>query len=264
VADVRKTVELHYEECGQGMPVVLLHGFPFDHHIWQAQQDALGSAYRVIAPDLRGHGQSPAPAGDYGMDLMAGDVVALLDRLRIERAAWVGHSMGGYIVMAALRLAPERIGGVGLVATQPFADTPERRTQRLQSADSVLQHGSEEVARSMIEVLFAPQIPVTAPLAQSMYAMMAKTPPLGMAGALRGMANRPDSTETLAHVGVLLAVIAGASDQIIKPEIVEKMMSTLPHAALTWIQGAGHMLMVEKPADTTAALRRFLESLGSG
>src|ERR1700691_4593517 len=95
------TVTLHYSEAGQGTPVVLLHGFPLSGAIWHEQQQQLSGRFRVIAPDLRGHGRSAAPAGVYDMDLLARDVLTLLDVLLIKKAIFIGHSMGGYVTLAA-------------------------------------------------------------------------------------------------------------------------------------------------------------------
>src|SRR5947207_15861847 len=114
---------LHYSEQGQGFPVVLLHGYPFSSAIWQTQQQGLSDHFRVITPDLRGHGQSPAPEGIYEMDQMAQDVLALLDSLNVQKAAIMGHSMGGYVTLAMWRLAPERFSALGLICSQAAADT---------------------------------------------------------------------------------------------------------------------------------------------
>ncbi len=252
------TVELYYEERGQGLPVVLLHGFPFDHTIWQAQQGALSSSARVITPDLRGHGQSPATEGDYTMDLLANDVLALLDRLDVPRAVWVGHSMGGYILMAALRLAPERITGIGLVATHPLADSAEKRIQRRESAELAMENGSADTAFSMMSQIFAPDVDGTSPLAQSVYDIMVNTSPSAIAGALRGMALRPDSTETLRELSVPAVIVAGAEDKIVELDTARAMATLISGVQLVEVENAGHMPMLEQPDVTTEALSSLI------
>jgi len=261
MANTQRVEKLHFEERGKGLPVVLLHGFPFSHHIWRAQIDALSDSFRIIAPDLRGHGQSPAPRGVYDMDLLASDVCALLDDLGIERAAWVGHSMGGYVLMAALRRHPRYVRGAALVATHPLPDSPDKRLQRMQSAEVVLSEGPSDLALSMMAVLFAPKFDRQSPAARDIYELMATTPAFGVAGALRGMAARPDSVETLRQIAVPAVVIAGAEDQVVKLAVAEEMARSMPGAALVRIEGAGHMPMIEQPEATTAALREFLSSL---
>ncbi|MBI5959500.1 MAG: alpha/beta fold hydrolase [Chloroflexi bacterium] len=254
-------VKLHYVEQGQGNPVILLHGFPFDHTIWQAQVDALSDHCRLILPDLRGHGQSPAPDGIYTMDELAGDVIALMDDLHIQRAVWIGHSMGGYILMAALRLAPERISGIGLVATQASADSEERRAGRLAAAEKALQEGGAPVAQMMIKALFAPGFDLISPPAQRIADLISRTAWTGLAGSQRGMAARPDSIETLRGVRVPAVVIAGANDSIIPLDGAQQMAQAIPGARLVEIADAGHLLMLEQPEAVSAALRSFTERL---
>lgn len=261
MVNIQNAVSLHYQEYGQGMPVLMLHGFPFDHRIWRTQVEALKSTYRLITPDLRGHGQSSAPEGVYDMDLMVADLVVLLDNLGIDRAVWVGHSMGGYITMAALRAVPERIMGIGLVATHPHPDTPDRRVQRIESAELALTNGSTDVAFSMMAAIFSPNVEGKSPMAQEIYDIMVNTPPAGIAGALRGMANRPDSVATLQNTEVPAVVIAGTEDQIVKLDVAEQMAALMPHAVLVKIEGAGHLPMIEQPEATNAALRNFLQSV---
>ena len=153
-------IELYYEETGRGTPVVLLHGFPFDHPSGGRSSDALRQNYRVITPDLRGHGQSPAPEGRYRMDEHGGGCGrAAGSSCGIDRAVWVGHSMGGYVTMAALRRAPSRIRAAVLVATHPCADPPETPDQdRRKSAEHALTDGSGDVGlRHDARPVFAPR-----------------------------------------------------------------------------------------------------------
>ncbi len=255
-------IRLHYTEAGNGLPVVLLHGFPFDHTIWAAQQSALSDAYRVITPDLRGHGQSPALTADvYSMDDFARDVIALLDTLDIERAVWAGHSMGGYIMLAALRRAPERIAGVALVASNPYPDPPEKQAGRRATAERVLAEGSVIAADGMRPIMFAPGFDLDSESTQTCYAMMANTAPETIAAAQRGMAGRPDSVPTVRDLTVPAVVIAGANDQIMGINVARGMIDILPAGTtLVEIADSGHMPMLEQPAALTVALRAFLDA----
>jgi 3-oxoadipate enol-lactonase len=258
MTDTQHTVKLAHEERGTGKPVVLVHGFPFDHTIWQAQIDVLSPDYRVITPDLRGHGLSPVPQAGYDLDAMMSDVIALLDSLGIDAAVWVGHSMGGYITMAALRHAPQRVSAAAFVASHPFADSPEKQQDRRRSADRALAEGSAPVVAGMINVLFAPGTDLESMAVKSIQKIMVNTPPVGVAGALIAMAGRPDSVKTLQDTHIPMTLIAGAQDQIVKPELVEPLAQHVPHLRLVQIDRAGHMPMIEQPEITAAALREFL------
>src|SRR4029077_8973868 len=158
------TVTLSYAEAGQGTPVVLRHGFPLSGAIWREQQQKLSTNYRVITPDLRGHGRSPAPSGVYEMDLLARDVLTLLDALLIKRAVIMGHSMGGYVTLAAWKLAPERFLALGLIDSQAGADSEEGRQGRYKMAEKVAAEGSKVVAEAMLPKLFAPSLPAGVPI----------------------------------------------------------------------------------------------------
>src|SRR5918998_881617 len=99
-------VSLHYTDEGEGEPILLIHGFPLSSELWRPQRAALSGSYRVIAPDLRGHGRSDPPHAQHSIDQYADEIVALLDELGIGQATIGGLSMGGYILMAILRRRP--------------------------------------------------------------------------------------------------------------------------------------------------------------
>jgi 3-oxoadipate enol-lactonase len=253
-----QVVTLNYSEAGQGPPVVLLHGFPLSSAIWNEQRTRLSDHYRVITPDLRGHGQSPAPPGVYEMDLLARDVFGLLDALAIKKAVILGHSMGGYVALAGWRLAPERFLALGLVASQAAADTEEGRQGRYKMADKVAAEGSKVMAEAMLPKLFAPKLPMEAPIAAQVRGLILNTSPLGIVGSLKGMAVRPDSGPLLPTVTIPVLVLAGDQDQIIPSSKAQALAAAMPRASLATVENAGHMPMLEQPEPTTNAIRAFL------
>jgi pimeloyl-ACP methyl ester carboxylesterase len=255
------TVTLHFTDQGQGTPLILLHGFPFNGTIWQQQARALSDHCRIILPDLRGHGQSPAPEGVYHMELMARDVLQTLDSLDIEKAVIMGHSMGGYIALAAWRLAPQRFQALGLISSHALPDTDEGRQARHKLAEEVFATGSTAVAESMQPRLFAPGLSPDEPFIEQVHTMMLNTKPLGLMGALRGMAARPDSTPLLPEISVPVLIIVGDSDQIIPLQRAEMTAAPIPNATLVTIENAGHMPMLEQPHATALAIRNFLLEL---
>jgi 3-oxoadipate enol-lactonase len=171
---------------------------------------------------------------------------------------WVGHSMGGYITMAALRQAPARVSAAAFVATHPFADSPEKQQDRRASAERALAEGSAAVVEGMVKVLFAPETDLESNTVKSVRQIMLNTPPVGVAGALIAMAGRPDSVATLQSARVPMTLIAGAQDQIVTPALVESLVQPVPQLWLVQVFAAGHMLMIEQPETTTAALRDFV------
>jgi pimeloyl-ACP methyl ester carboxylesterase len=255
------TVKLRYTEIGQGTPVILLHGFPLSGAIWTQQQRELGDKFRVIVPDLRGHGTSPAPDGPYEMSRLARDVFELLNELRIERAVWLGHSMGGYVTLAGWNLAPQRFLGLGLVASHAAADTEEVRQGRFRLAEQVAAQGTQVAADGMLPKLFSPQLAADDPIVDQVRQLIQKTSPAGIAATLHAMATRADSTPLLPKIQVPTLVLAGDQDTIIPLARAETTAAAMPNSTLAIVEAAGHMPMLEQPAATTAALRQFLSEI---
>ena len=252
------TITLNHTESGTGRPVVLLHGFPLNGTIWHEQQQDALRPYQVIVPDLRGHGRSPAPAGVYDMDLLAGDVLALLDKLQVKKAVIMGHSMGGYVALAGYRLAPERFLALGLINSHAAADTEEGKQNRFKLAEKVVASGSKIAAEAMLLKLFAADLLAGSPIIGLVRQIMLNTQPAGIIGALKGMAGRPDSNPMLPGLKIPVLVMTGDKDQIIPPEKARATAAAIPGATLAIIENAGHMPMLEQPRATTEAIRGFL------
>lgn len=247
---------LYYEEHGQGLPVVFLHGFPLDHTIWSPIVPLLKEHARLILPDLRGHGRSPAPDGGYLMSQMAEDVISLLDTLNIERSVLVGHSMGGYVSLAFARAYPDRLLGLGLIATKAVADTPENRQMRYNAAREVEKHGVVAIAGNLVS-----KLTTKSNLVEPIQKLILKTSALGVIGVLKGMAERPDSTDLLTSIVVPAVVIAGKSDIIVTLEQSQEMVKLLPHAQLFVLPGARHMPMMETPQPVVNALHYLFREI---
>jgi 3-oxoadipate enol-lactonase len=241
-----------YLRFGKGIPLVLLHGYPLDHAIWEPVIPLLEKDFDLIMPDLRGFGESDAPGESYRMADLAGDIAALLDALHIEKAAVAGHSMGGYVALEFTYSHADRLIGLGLVSSQALADTPEKKAARYQEADYILAHGVREVAEGMSVKLTA--IPG---LQAWLKALILRQRPKGLAGALRAMADRPDSSALLSGTELPLVLIHGVADGLIPVERARSLKTALPRAFLAEIPDTGHMPMMEEPARTAQALKRL-------
>jgi len=256
-------IRLHYVQVGQGIPLVLIHGFPLDHTLWQGQIDGLADAASIIAPDLRGFGQSDAPEGTYTMETHADDLRALLDALQIERAVLCGLSMGGYIALAFWRKYPSRARALVLVDTRAGADAPAARQNRLDMAEKVRRHGSAFAAEAMLPRLMAESTRRSRPdLIESVRAMILRQSPTGIIGAQLGMAERPDSTPMLGTITVPTLVVFGAEDTVTPPETEGRALAdAIPNASLVVIPNAGHLSNLEQPETFNAAVREFLRRI---
>jgi pimeloyl-ACP methyl ester carboxylesterase len=257
-------MRLDFDDDGPGPVVVLLHGFPFDRSMWTYQRSTVGAIYRVIIPDLRGHGTSAAPEGIYTVDEMADDVIETLDSLQLTGpVVFGGLSMGGYLTLSIAVRYPERVKGLMLFNTRAVADAPEAARVREELARQVEAAGNAEaVVATMLPRLFARSTFEHHPhLIARMHQQMARTPARAVAGTLRGLALRPDRTTQLSGIKAPTLVLAGHEDQLIPFEESEAMARALPDARLVTVDGAGHVAPLENPKATNAAILAFLESV---
>lgn len=255
-------IELAYEVAGDGLPVVLLHGFPFNRTLWREQVEALRERFKVITVDLRGHGETQATEAPATMEDMAGDVAALLDSLGLARVVLGGLSMGGYVALAFYQLFPERVRALLLADTRPQADTDEARLNREETAARVLQAGMVTIADAMLPKLLAPATHAEQPqIVQRVREMILQTDPQGAVSALRGMAVRRDQTELLRRIDCPVLIIVGSLDAITPPADAEFMRGEIRGSRLEVIEGAGHVSNVERPAEFNRSLQKFLGEL---
>lgn len=254
---------LAYEATGSGRPLLLLHGYPLSRRIWQPQFDGLLDAAWMVAPDLRGHGETEASQGASTMDLLAGDAAALLDELGITQPVVVGGlSMGGYVALAFWRQFPERVAGLILAATRAGADGAEARANRDKAIATAREQGAEAIADLMLPKMLAPGTYAANPgLVSHVREIMLGTSVTGITSALQGLRDRPDSTPLLAEIDRPVLVIHGQDDQLIPPSEAEAMHSRLQNSRLELVPGAGHLVNMEQSASFNAAVRIFLQSL---
>jgi pimeloyl-ACP methyl ester carboxylesterase len=260
-------VSLVCDQRGSGQVVVLLHGFPLDHEMWAAQIEALSHDFRVLAPDLRGFGQSQITAFDVQvgvpMEKYAADLLATLNALGIEDPiVLAGFSMGGYAAWQFALRYPERVRGLVLCDTRAAADGEDARAGRLKMAEAVLASQSAEPATAMLPRLLAPGTLKSLPeIADRIRGIILRQPPQAIAAAQRGMARREDVTARLPSIACPSLVIVGAEDAISPPKEMREMARSLPAARFVEIPHAGHMSPVENPDAVTEALRNFIQSL---
>ena len=245
-----KDIQLAYERRGKGTPLVLLHGYPLDHHLWDDVVRLLEDTFDVILPDLRGFGESTIADSSPTVEDYASDIAGLLDHLGIQKTAIVGHSMGGYVALAFARLYPDRLTGLGLVSSQVLADPPDRKEGRYKSAKDVSENGIDSVVATM-----TPKFTANEKLQAFARASMEQQQPTAYIGALKAMAERPDSTPLLASLEIPVVVVHGTSDALIPVDRAREVKAALAQAHLVEISGVGHMPMMEATEQTAAALR---------
>ncbi len=254
--------EIAYRGLGEGPPVVLLHPFPANHEFWLPVAQALATRYRVVLPDLRGHGDSGVGDGPATMEKHAGDIVRVMDDADIGRAPFVGVSIGGYALFEFWRRDPGRVAALGLFNTKAPADSSEARAGRLQAASDVLERGTEPFFESMIARLLGKSTRETRPdLVDGVLRMMRKMSPEDVAQVQRGMAERPDSVGTLKTIHVPTLLVTGEEDILTGLNEAELMRQHISGSQLRVIPKAGHYSPWEQPEEAGKLLRQFLERL---
>jgi pimeloyl-ACP methyl ester carboxylesterase len=245
-------IQLAYECHGKRTPLVLLHGYPLDHHLWDDIVPLLKDTFNLIIPDLRGFGESTTVDTPYTMDDLATDIAGLLGHLSIQKASIAGHSMGGYVALAFARLYPKRVTGLGLVSSQVLADPPDRKEGRYKSAADVAEKGIGGVVETMT-TKFTSDARLQAFARESMQ----RQKPVAYIGALKAMAERMDSTSLLSTMKYPVVLIHGDADALIPVVRAREVKAAIPNAHYVEISGAGHMPMMEAKEKTAEALKHL-------
>jgi 3-oxoadipate enol-lactonase len=254
--------DIFYEVLGTGPPAVLLHPFPANHELWKPAAQALVSHYRIILPDLRGHGDSGVGEGPATMDKHAADIARVLDNEQIGRAPFVGVSIGGYVLFEFWRRYRARVDALVLCNTKAQADTPEARSGRLQAAADVIERGTEPFFENMLPKLIGKTTYRTRPdLVEGALRMMRKMSPQDVAVVLQGMAERPDSVETLKTINVPTLVVTGDEDLFTGVDEAELMRRNIQGNEMKVIAKAGHYSPWEQPEEVGKLVRQFLDTM---
>jgi 3-oxoadipate enol-lactonase len=253
--------QLSYEVAGNGPDVVLLHPFPLNHHFWDSVTPQLNTRYRLILPDLRGHGDSELGEGSATMQRLADDLFQLCREERISKAFFVGVSIGGYLLFEFWRRYREQVAALVLANTRPGAETSQGKASRLQLADRVLREGTDGFIQETLSKLLSETTRTNRPdIVDAARKMMQSMSAEDIAGVQRGMAERPDSVATLATINVPTLLIAGGEDSIPLSEF-ELMRQQISGSQLQVISQAGHYAALEKPTEFGGLLRKFFDGL---
>jgi len=237
----------------------LLHGFCGSAEYWEQVIPVLSSGYRVIAPDLRGHGASEAPLGPYSIEQMADDVLGLLDSLEIAECIMLGHSLGGYITLSFAQRYASRLKGFGLIHSTAYPDSEEAKEKRLKSVSAIQNEGITPFVDSFVPGLFAEATASASPqLLEPAKEIGYKTPPQGAAGAALAMRERPDRRDVITATTLPVLLVAGEQDGLIPAE--RTFTADKPNVTQATISGAGHMSLFEAPERLAEIIKDFVQA----
>lgn len=245
------------------IPILFIHGFPFDHQMWRYQVAAL-SRWRCIAPDLMGAGASasPASADEYSVATYAADLIRVLDDERVDQVVVCGLSLGGYVAFELLREQPERVRAAILCNTKAATDTPEGKRARDAMIAKTQREGAPAIAIELVPKLLGRATRERQPeVVREVSAMIERQPVSGIIGALRALRDRPDSTPLLGRIRIPVLVVAGEDDQITPAAGMQEMARAIPGARVAIIPDAGHLTPLEQPQTVSSAIAGFLSKL---
>lgn len=248
---------LNVTDLGTGTPILWIHGFPLASSIFEQQLAIRGA--RHVMPDLPGFGQSRPDGAELSIDDYARIAIDELNHRGIDRAVFAGLSMGGYICLAAARLAPERLRALILLDTRETPDTPEAKKGRYASIEKVGKEGIAPIVDSMLPKMLTADAPQE--MKERVREIMSSSSPEGVTAALRAMAERSDSTAVLAKIDVPTMIIVGEEDTITPPADAERMEKAIRGARLVRVRGAAHLANVEKADDVNRAIGSFVAGL---
>lgn len=257
-------MKYHYNISGSGdLPILLVHGFPFDHTMWDLLAAEISSDFRIIAPDLRGMGQTPPSEGNcVTMAELAQDLANLLDTLGVEKCVFCGLSMGGYVGWEFCEKFPHRVSAFILCDSNAGCDTPEAAANREITAQRVEAEGPAFLADAMIGNILAPETVENRPEIVAWYRRMVESNNAqGVAAIARGLGRRRDFREKATRLGLPVLILSGEADVLSPPPAMKVLAASMPDAKYVQISHAGHLAPLENPQETAAAVREFCRKL---
>jgi pimeloyl-ACP methyl ester carboxylesterase len=261
-------VDLHWREAGSGRPLVLVHCYPVDGRLFDAQLRAAASgrlACRMILPDLPGFGSSPVPErcpSSYTVDELAWLVGELIRREGLERPIAGGVAIGGSIAMSLAAGRGHQLSALVLVANRPTGDAPELAARREAAAERVMAVGSPAVAADLADAALASR--ASERVRSRVRSMIAAADRRAIAALVRAIASRPDPRPVLPSLALPALVVAGSDDPFGPSKAVRGLADLLPQARFVEIRGAGHMVPIEAPSAVTREIASFLAALDAG
>ena len=242
------------------IPIIFIHGFPFNKSSWQPQVDFLKKTNRVIAYDIRGFGNSSADETEFSMDLFADDLILFMDKLEISKAIVCGLSMGGYILLNAVNRYPNRFAAIVLCDTQCIADSPESKEKRYQTIEQIKENGLYDFVQNFASVIFY-KAPLK--LVDEMKNGMHITSPKSIVKTLMALALRKDMQSSLKKIAVPTLVLCGAQDVVTPLAQSQFLAEHIPNATLKSIDCAGHLSNLEQPDEFNRHLLHFISKIES-
>jgi 3-oxoadipate enol-lactonase len=256
-------VTICYDDLGKGeVPIIFIHGFPFNKSTWESQMEFLRKGHRVIAYDIRGYGKSTSGKEKSSIGVFADDLINFMDALKIKKAIVCGFSMGGYTLLNAVHHYPDRFKAIILSDTQCIVDAPELVKKRQQTIMEINSGKLNDFANSFIGNVFCAETLATKKdVVEELREIILATAPLSIIAGLTAMAERREMCSTVSKISIPTLIICGKQDTVTVPEQSEFFKKNIAGSKLHIINYAGHMTNLEQPDDFNKHLAEFISSV---
>ena len=258
----KKTTDLSVFTTGNknNPSILFIHGFPFDHYMWDAQVERFSDSNYCITYDVRGLGSSAVGDGQFTMESFVDDLEDVIDNLNLDKPTLCGLSMGGYISLRAAERMEEKLGALILCDSKSLADTDEGKVNRARGIKQINDDGVEKFVGEFISNCFADKFKHNNKSDYETIVNRAKTyDSIGLKGCLLAMAGRTDTTSHLHNISIPALVICGEEDNLTPPEVMRSMADKIRNSKFITIEGAGHLSPVEEPAIVNLEIEKFLK-----
>lgn len=251
-----------YFEKGKGKPVVLLHGFCETYEVWNNLTDDLAKNYRVITPDLPGFGKSPLPKEELTIELLAEKLSQWIKNIVDEPVVMLGHSLSGYITLAFAENHKDQLKAFGLIHSTAYADSPEKKENRLKAVEFVKKNGPEPFVRTLIPSLFHNnKATEKQPLIQEALRIGITTPAETIISYSLAMRERPPRYHLLADADIPKLFVAGKHDNTIPLSTSEEQIKKIQNGKGEILDNSAHMGMMEEPENMLNVISSFIDDV---
>ncbi len=241
----------------ENQPVVFVHGYPYDHLMWEEQIKTLSKDFYCVSYDIRGLGKSPVGDGQFTIEMFVDDLEIILNELKLNKPVLCGLSMGGYVSLRAAERMPDRFNKLILCDTKSSADDNAGKIKRAEGIKKINQKGKDVFVEDYVRNCFADSF-VENNIYEKVLNRSKQTTAEGLKGCLLAMAGRTDTTNSLSQINIPTLVICGSEDKLTPPFVMKEMAEKINNSEFVVVEGAGHMAPVERAEFVTSTIKAFL------
>jgi len=256
---IKNNLAIYQEGESTKNTILFIHGFPYDHFLWNNQTAFLKNYFRCVSYDIRGLGNSPAGDGQFTLEAFVDDVEIMMEEHNLEKPILCGISMGGYIALRAAERLEHKLGGLILCDTKPEADTNEVKLRRAAGVKKINSMGVKKFVAEFVPTCFTEESINSSTEYSEMLSRSLNSDPAGVKGCLLAMAGRTDTSGYLEKIKIPALVICGEHDKLSPPDAMREMAKMIKNSEFVLVPNAAHMSPVENPEFVNKAIKNFFD-----